>query len=159
VIIERLDPDADLGPIVEIERASFSAPWTEDMFRWELQNADVAAIWILKEADGRVAAFCCVWGVVDELHVNNVAVRPEARGRGLAIRLLEHVMAEAAGRGAERVTLEVRRSNQAALNLYQKLGFLVTGVRRNYYSDPVEDALILWRARDVTSGPPIPPTG
>jgi len=88
-----------------------------------------------------------------------VAVRPECRGRGLAARLLEHVMTDAVGRGAQRVTLEVRRSNLAALNLYEKLGFRVAGVRRNYYSEPVEDALVLWRRMAERPGPQVPPGG
>jgi [ribosomal protein S18]-alanine N-acetyltransferase len=145
VVIERLAPDADLQAVLEIERASFSSPWTLEMFRWELRNTDVSATWVLKTADAGIAAFCCVWVVLDELHINNVAVRPELRRRGLADLLLRHVMEEAVGRGATRATLEVRRSNIAGLRLYDRLGFTVRGMRPNYYSNPVEDALILWR--------------
>ncbi len=147
--IERLAPDADLDPVVEIERASFSTPWTADMFRWELRNNDVSATYVLKTVEGIVAAFCCVWLVLDELHINNIAVRPSYRRLGLARTLLEHVMHEATGKGATRATLEVRRSNAAALRLYERLGFEVTGVRPNYYTNPVEDALILWRSMPV----------
>ncbi len=144
--IERLDADADLEPVVEIERASFSTPWTPDMFRWELRNSDVSATYVIKTPDGLVVAFCCVWVVMDELHINNVAVRPEFRRRGLARALLAHVTDEAIRRGATRATLEVRRSNVAALRLYDRLGFTIGGVRRNYYTNPIEDALILWRS-------------
>ena len=144
--IERLDPEANLDAVVEIERASFNMPWTADMFRWELRNADVSATYVLRTADRTVVAFCCVWTVLDELHINNVAVRPELRRRGFAAMLLDHVMEEAARQGAVKATLEVRRSNIAALRLYDRLGFTVTGVRPNYYSNPVEDALILWRS-------------
>jgi ribosomal-protein-alanine N-acetyltransferase len=152
ILIERLDADADLGPIVEIERASFSMPWTADMFRWELRNDDVSATYVLKTAGGAIAAFCCVWVVLDELHINNVAVRPEFRRRGFARMLLEHVMDEATRRGATRATLEVRRSNVGALRLYERLGFSVAGVRPNYYTNPVEDALILWRCAPPPDG-------
>ncbi len=151
--IERLEPDASLDDIVEIERASFSTPWTADMFRWELRNSDVSATYVLRVPGGRVAAFCCIWVILDELHVNNVAVRPEFRRRGFAAALLEHVMAEAVRRGATRATLEVRRSNLAALRLYDRLGFTVRGVRPRYYANPVEDALILWRSIRETSEP------
>jgi ribosomal-protein-alanine N-acetyltransferase len=144
--IERLAPDADLGPILEIERASFSNPWTLEMFRWELRNSEVSTTWVLKVADGTVAAFCCAWVVLDELHINNIAVRPEFRRRGFARLLLGHVVDEAVGRGAAKATLEVRRSNASALRLYDRLGFTVRGVRPDYYSNPVEDALILWRS-------------
>ncbi len=144
--IERLGPEADLDAIVEIERASFSTPWTADMFRWELRNTDVSATYVLRTADRAIAAFCCAWRVLDELHINNVAVRPDVRRRGFASMLIEHVMAEAVGQGATKATLEVRRSNLGALRLYDRLGFAVSGVRPNYYSNPVEDALILWRS-------------
>ncbi len=155
ITIERLDPDANLDAIVEIERASFSSPWTAEMFRWELRNTDVSSTYVLRTADRAVAAFCCVWTVLDELHINNVAVRPAWRRRGFAIALLQHVMDLAARQGATRATLEVRRSNLAALRLYDRLGFTVTAVRPNYYSNPVEDALILWRALQTAedSGP------
>jgi ribosomal-protein-alanine N-acetyltransferase len=152
--IERLDPDANLDAIVEIERASFSTPWTPDMFRWELRNKDVSATYVLRTSDGTVAAFCCVWTVLEELHINNVAVRPEFRRRGFASTLLEHVMDEAVRRGATKATLEVRRSNVAALRLYDRLGFSVSGVRPNYYANPAEDALILWHSIRRTSVPP-----
>ncbi len=143
--IERLGPDADVEPIVEIERASFSNPWTPDMFRWELRNRDVASTWVLKTPDGRVAAFCCVARVLDELHINNVAVAPGDRRHGFGRALLEHVIEDAVARGVTRATLEVRRSNTAALELYDKLGFRQAGVRPRYYTNPVEDALVLWR--------------
>jgi len=155
VTIERLDPEANLDPIVEIERASFSTPWTADMFRWELRNAEVSATYVLRTADRAVAAFCCVWTVLDELHINNVAVRPGLRRRGFASVLLERVMEQAVSQGATKATLEVRRSNVAALRLYDRLGFTVSGVRPNYYSNPVEDALILWRSIRPVADPAI----
>ena len=144
--IERLEPEADLDALIEIERASFSTPWTPDMFRWELRNVGVSTTYVLRTADATIAAFCCVWTVMDELHINNVAVRPEWRRRGFAVALLTHAMDEAVRQGAARATLEVRRSNAAALELYERLGFQVAGVRRDYYTTPVEDALILWRS-------------
>ena len=154
VTIDRLDPEADLDAIVEIERASFSMPWTAEMFRWELRNTDVSATYVLRTADRTIAAFCCVWTVLDELHINNVAVRPALRRRGFAATLLERVMEEATRQGAAKATLEVRRSNIAALRLYDRLGFTVSGVRPNYYSNPVEDALILWRSMRRAAGGP-----
>ncbi len=153
--IERLDPDADLDAIVEIERASFSTPWTADMFRWELRNTDVSATYVLRTANRTIAAFCCIWTVLDELHINNVAVRPDFRRRGFAATLLEHVMEEAVRQGAAKATLEVRRSNIAALRLYDRLGFTVSGVRPNYYANPVEDALILWRSMRRAADKPL----
>jgi ribosomal-protein-alanine N-acetyltransferase len=137
--------EADLDDVVAIEQASFSSPWSRDMFKWELENVGVSYGYVLRTPDHRVAAFCTVWLVLDEVHINNIAVRPQSRGRGTGQILLEFVLRLAAGLGARRATLEVRRSNAAALKLYERLGFSVAGVRRNYYSNPIEDALILWR--------------
>jgi ribosomal-protein-alanine N-acetyltransferase len=159
LVFERLDAEADVEPIVEIERESFSTPWTADMFRWELRNRDVSATYVARVPGGRVAAFCCIWVVLDELHINNIAVARRARRQGLARRLLGHVIQEAVERGAMRATLEVRRSNQAALRLYERMGFHLAGVRPNYYSNPVEDALILWRSIGQTTKPPVPSGG
>ena len=89
-------------------------------------------------------AYCACWIVFDELHINSVAVDATRRRLGIARRLLEYVLAEAAAGGARGATLEVRQSNEAARKLYEGLGFRVEGVRRNYYQDPKEDALILW---------------
>ncbi|HSK08371.1 MAG TPA: ribosomal protein S18-alanine N-acetyltransferase [Vicinamibacterales bacterium] len=142
--VETLD-ERDLDEVLAIERASFSNPWTRDMFVWELQNRDVSYGYVLRTPDGRVAAFCTVWIVQDELHINNIAVHPDQRGQGAGLAVLRFVLRLAAGLGARRATLEVRRSNMAARRLYERLGFRIAGVRRNYYSDPAEDALILWR--------------
>ncbi len=133
-----------LDEVLEIERASFSNPWSRDMFLWELQNVGISYGYVLREPGGRVAAFCTAWIVHDELHLNNVAVGPAHRGKGAGQALLRFVLRLAAGLGAQRATLEVRRSNLPALRLYGRLGFRTVGVRKNYYSSPVEDALILW---------------
>jgi len=142
--VETLE-EHDLDEVLGIERASFTNPWTREMFHWELQNAGVSYGYVLRTPEWRVAAFCTVWVVMDEVHINNIAVRPECRGGGVGRSLLEFVLRMGEGLGARRATLEVRRSNSHALKLYEKLGFSVGGVRRNYYADPVEDALILWR--------------
>ena len=93
----------------------------------------------------RVVGFCAFWLVLDEIHINNVAVRPPLRGVGIGSALLHRALAEAKELGARRATLEVRASNEAARRLYERLGFYVAATRRNYYTNPVEDALILWR--------------
>ena len=83
--------------------------------------------------------------MLDELHINNLAVAPPYRRRGIGTGLLTHVLNEGAKLGAHRATLEVRRSNDVARHLYERLGFATAGVRRAYYTNPVEDALVLWR--------------
>jgi ribosomal-protein-alanine N-acetyltransferase len=139
--------EADLDEVLEVERASFSNPWSRQMFRWEMQNAGVSYAYVLRTPAWRVAAFCTVWLVLDEVHINNVAVRPECRGQGAGRALLLFVLRMGAEMGATSATLEVRRSNAAALKLYEGLGFKVGGTRRNYYTSPVEDALVLWLDR------------
>jgi ribosomal-protein-alanine N-acetyltransferase len=144
VVIERAG-DADLDAVVALELASFTNPWPRDTLARELAESTVTRLYVLRTAGQRVAAFCLCWIIVDELHVNTVAVEPSLRRQGLASRLMAHVMAEAARAGATRATLEVRRSNVAARALYERLGFTVCAVRPRYYEHPVEDALILWR--------------
>lgn len=92
-----------------------------------------------------IIAYCSVWLIFEELHINTLAVHPDWRRNGLASTLLRHVLADAVRQGADKATLEVRRSNEAARQLYERFGFETTAVRTNYYRDPVEDALILWR--------------
>jgi [ribosomal protein S18]-alanine N-acetyltransferase len=137
--------ESDLDEVLAVEEASFTNPWTRQMFEWELLNVGVSYGYVLRTPEWHVAAFCTIWVVVDEVHINNVAVRPECRGAGVGRALLSFVLRLAAGLGARRATLEVRRSNAGALKLYDGLGFSIAGVRRNYYANPVEDALILWR--------------
>jgi ribosomal-protein-alanine N-acetyltransferase len=144
-VIDRLESERDLDGVLEVEAESFTNPWTRDMYAWELQNRSVCHIYLLRLPDVPVAGFCAFWLVFDEIHINNVAVRPMFRGRGLGSALMRHVLAEARRLGARRATLEVRASNTAARRLYERLGFYVAATRRNYYTNPVEDALILWR--------------
>ncbi len=143
--IQRMRPDVDLEAVLEVEAASFTNPWTQDMFAWELKNPQVSHIYVLRAGEERVAAYCSCWLVDHEWHINNLAVRPEWRGRGLARALVDHVVREASRLGAHRARLEVRRSNDIARRLYEGMGFAVVGARRNYYTNPPEDALILLR--------------
>ena len=143
--IELLGGDDDLDGVLDVERESFTNPWTREMYSWELQNRAVCHIYVVRTADCRVAGFCAFWLVFDEIHINNLAMRPHYRGLGMGTALLTHVVSAGRDLGARRATLEVRASNEAALRLYERMRFFVAGRRRNYYSNPVEDALILWR--------------
>lgn len=145
IVIERLGGDEDLDAVAALESASFTNPWTREMLARELERGEVTRVYVLRFPGRRVAAFCACWVVHDELHINTVAVDGALRRRGLAARLMDYVMRDAAREGARRATLEVRRSNEAALALYERLGFEVTAVRPRYYSHPEEDALILWK--------------
>jgi ribosomal-protein-alanine N-acetyltransferase len=143
--IAPLAGDDDLTGVLEVEQESFTNPWTREMYAWELRNRGFCHIYVVRDDAGRVIGFCTFWLVFDEVHINNVAIRPGFRGQGIGTALMRHVFAEGTRLGARRATLEVRASNGGALRLYERLGFSVAGRRRNYYSSPVEDALILWR--------------
>jgi ribosomal-protein-alanine N-acetyltransferase len=143
--IEALDGEQDLDGVLSVEAESFTNPWTRDMYTWELQNRSVCHILVVRTQECPVAGFCAFWLVFDEIHINNLAMLPRFREQGIGTALLHHVLAEAKELGARRATLEVRASNEGARRLYERLGFYVAGTRRNYYSSPVEDALILWR--------------
>ena len=140
---EPADPDVDA--VMALESASFTNPWTRDTLLWELENSDVTRGYVLRDQDRGILAFCLCWVIFDELHINTLAVAPEFRRQGLATALLTGVFADAVEAGAGKATLEVRASNEAALELYRRLGFQVSARRPGYYSKPDEDALILWR--------------
>ena len=144
-ICERVTREDDLDAVVALEAASFTNPWTREMLARELEPPTAARVYVLRAPGVRVAAFCSCWVLVDELHVNTIAVRGDLRRQGLGRRLMECVLDTAYREGVTRATLEVRESNTAALALYRTLGFTVRGVRRRYYTHPEEDALILWR--------------
>lgn len=143
--IEPLVAGPDLDAVLAIETESFTSPWTREMYVAELRNVGVSFCYVARDDAGQVAGFCSFWRVLDELHINNLAVSARYRRRGIATKLLTHVLHEGAQLGAHRATLEVRRSNEVARQLYERLGFATAGVRRAYYTNPVEDALVLWR--------------
>ena len=145
VTVERLASPADLDGVLALEEASFNNPTSREWYEGELKRPEVCFIYVLRTPDTPVAGFCAFWLVIDQAHINNLAVLPELRGQGLGTQLLEAVIAEAAHLGAILLTLEVRQSNAPALRLYEKAGFYREGVRKNYYTNPVEDALILSR--------------
>ena len=144
-IVEPMSSPSELDAILEIERASFLNPWTREMYLAELDNEGVSYCYVIRNPLQEIVGFCSVWCVIDELHINNIAVALAHRGVGAGTTLLKTVLREGARLGAGRATLEVRRSNEAARRLYERLGFAVAGVRRDYYTHPVEDALVLWR--------------
>jgi ribosomal-protein-alanine N-acetyltransferase len=143
--IDLLSSPGDIDAILAIEHESFTNPWTREMYQAELENRGVSFCFLAKDQTGRIVGFCSVWRVLDELHINNLAVLPEHRRAGVATALLERALEHAVQSGAIRATLEVRRSNDAARLLYERFGFTVAGIRRGYYTKPVEDALVLWK--------------
>lgn len=142
--VDRLRPPVtpeDREAVIGIEAESFTNPWTASTFDAML-NTPVSELFVARGEAGRILAFCACWVIGDELHINTIAVQPPVRRQGIAYELLRRVLELTR---ANRATLEVRRSNEAALALYDKLGFQVTAVRSNYYENPQEDGLILWK--------------
>lgn len=135
----------DLDEVCRIESLSFPTPWPRSLFTEELKNplshSYVASI----EEDHKriVVGYIIYWVVLDEAHIINVAVHPEYRRKGIGEGLVSFVIETCKGLGLERIFLEVRRSNVAARRLYRKLGFEVIGVRKGYYSDTKEDAIVM----------------
>jgi len=143
--IEPLTSPDQIDDVLAVEESSFSNPWTRDMYLSELENRGVSFCFLARDDAQRIVGFCSFWRVLDELHINNLAVLPAMRRAGIGLALLTRVLQEGAIMGARRATLEVRRSNTAARLLYERFGFAIAGIRRAYYTNPVEDALILWR--------------
>jgi [ribosomal protein S18]-alanine N-acetyltransferase len=147
--IEPLTAADEIDAILAIEQASFTNPWTREMYLAELKNEGVSFFYLARDKGRRIVGFCSFWRVLDELHINNLAVVPEFRRLGVASGLLRRVMDEAARFGIRRTMLEVRQSNTPARQLYEKFGFVVAGTRSKYYTNPIEDALVLWREEPV----------
>jgi ribosomal-protein-alanine N-acetyltransferase len=134
---------ADLDAIDAIERSSFPQPWPRETFAGEL-GREWARVDLVRR-DGRVIGFCNYWLVTTELHILAIATHPDERGRGIATLLLRHVLDTAIAAGCALATLEVRRTNTAAIALYERAGFKTVHVRARYYQDDGEDALVMLR--------------
>lgn len=148
VVIEPLRRE-DLPEVLAIEVASFALPWTPEMFESELARGDISENLVARLAEAGtpspVVGYICVWVVGEELHINNLAVSPRWRRRGIAGALLEAALDRGRARGARCAFLEVRASNVGAQALYRRYGFESAGVRRRYYDRPIEDAVIMRR--------------
>jgi ribosomal-protein-alanine N-acetyltransferase len=135
----------DIDQALAIEQASFSMPWSRNLFLSEFRSPRVSTLIVaLADAPVRtVIGFTVFWIVADEMHILNLAVSPEFRRKGIARKLVLAALNHAHKKGARRAFLEVRVSNAAAQKLYSTLGFTGTGVRREYYDSPVEDAVVM----------------
>ena len=144
--------EADLNQVLQIERASFADPWTEESFRRLLGGHPAIFQVIEYPPDLRVAGYVIAFAVGEDAELLNVAVEQEFRGRGLAGQMLDAVLIELGGLGVRTAFLEVRESNSAARALYESRGFTEIGRRRNYYRRPVEHALVMRRILEVAAG-------
>lgn len=144
----------DLPAIMAIERRSYSLPWTESVFRRELEELPQSHLLVVEDAAGgdeelglAIIGYAVWWEVVDECHIANVTVSPAARRQGVGRYLVEEMMRTAKQMGIVRATLEVRVSNEEAITLYEKCGFTSVAIRQRYYPDNNEDALVMWKER------------
>lgn len=139
-VIRRMTME-DVDAVAAVEAATFPTPWSRSAFVSEMNN--VAARYLVAEVEGRVVGYAGAWIILDESHITNIAVLSDYRGRGYG-RLLTHGLLQyLSNLGAAYATLEVRKSNEVAQNLYVSLGFLRLGVRKRYYEDNQEDAIIM----------------
>ncbi len=133
----------DIDDVMEVERLSFTSQWTAEMYRYEIVENPLA-YYIVAEENENVIGFFGMWIVAKEAHVTNVVVHPEARGRKIGDRLMQEAIQFVRSMDGTKMTLEVRVSNEIAQNLYRKYGFQNGGIRKNYYTDDGEDALVMW---------------
>ena len=143
--VDLMGPE-DLPEILEIERDSYPSPWTRGMFEGELKTRHAQCLTAKMQIEGRtiIAGYIVFWLVADEAHLHNLAVRRQCRRQKLGWNLMALMRRIAYDLGIRKITLEVRASNMAAIELYRQCGFVVKGRRPNYYSDTHEDALIMW---------------
>jgi len=135
----------DLTAIEEIERDSYPTPWSRSMFAGELSKPSSICLGAIDVETNRLVGYLIISRYVDAWHVMNIAVTDEFRRRGIATRLMERLFEITSGDGRRGYTLEVRVSNDAAIRLYESLDFKARGLRRGYYTDNREDALIMWK--------------
>ena len=136
--------EEDVAQIHEIEKMCFAMPWSEESILHDVKENVVARWLVMDDGAGRVLAYAGMWLVLDEAHVCNIAVHPEHRRRGYGRQILDALIALARETSMRMMTLEVRRSNEAAQRLYHRAGFLDVGYRKRYYEDNREDALIMY---------------
>ncbi len=138
---------ADLDQVHRIDVISFTLPWSERSFRYELTNNPAARLWVAEVTEEPhqelVVAMLVMWFIIDEVHIATIAVHPEWRQSGIGRRLLATALLAAQEEGAIKAFLEVRRSNTPAQEMYRRFGFEIAGVRPRYYKDNMEDALLL----------------
>ncbi len=133
---------ADIEHVSRIERQSFPTYWSTQAYVTELQNP--CAVYLVAVLDDQVVGYGGQWVIMDEAHITTIAVLPDLRGKRIGERILSEMLRVALRRGATRATLEVREGNEAARRLYEKYGFVEVAVRKAYYPDNNENALIMW---------------
>lgn len=134
---------ADLDDVLNVSSLSLKESWSKDSLEKELTNP--LAKYMVAEVDDKVVGFAGLWAICNEGHITNIAVHPNYRGNGIGSKLVESLINNSDSWYINSLTLEVRTSNKVAQNLYKKYGFQEEGIRKNYYQDNNEDAIIMWK--------------
>ena len=134
----------DIDQVTEVEKLSFPSPWPRSTFEVELRDNLFAHYFVVVQGE-TIVGYAGMWMILDEAHVTNIAVHPDYRGLNFGKRLVRELIVQAFKLGANRITLEVRVSNSVARKLYKDLGFYEAGIRKGYYSDNNEDAVVMWK--------------
>ena len=142
IVIEKMTVD-DIDNVVEVENNCFSIPWSKESFLRELKNNEIALYLVAKVAD-KAVGYIGTWKVLDEGHITNLAVHSDYRNLGIGGMLISELLSLCRNEGINSFTLEVRKSNEIARRLYEKFGFNERGIRKGYYEDNNEDAVIMW---------------
>jgi ribosomal-protein-alanine N-acetyltransferase len=141
LLIRKMTLD-DIPTVIELDQISFSLPWPERTFRFEVTDNAASRCWVA-EVDGRVVGMLVGWLLVDEIHIATIATHPDFRRQGIGRRLLSHALSRALDEGARSSFLEVRESNLVAQQMYRQFGYEATGRRKRYYKDNDEDAILM----------------
>lgn len=142
LVIRKMEA-ADIQGVMEVELSSFQSPWPEDIFYQEVVHNQHAHYFVM-EVDKRIVGYAGLWIVIDDAQVTNIAVMPDFRGRNLGEKLFGFIAGQAVNLGVKRLSLEVRESNVVAQKMYRKFGLVPGGIRKSYYSDNQEDAIVMW---------------
>lgn len=133
----------DLEQVSRLEALCFTMPWSIKSFEEILHRTD--AVYVTAREEEKIVGYCGAYVILDEADINQVAVEPSCRNKGIGRKMMEVLLQKLEKAGADAVTLEVRKSNEAAIALYESLGFATEGIRKNFYERPVEDGLIMWK--------------
>lgn len=133
----------DLEQVSRLEALCFSMPWSRKSFEEALHKS--GAVYVTAKEEGKLVGYCGAYVILNEADINQVAVEPFSRKKGIGRKMMEVLLQKLEKAGADAVTLEVRKSNEAAIALYESLGFVTEGIRKNFYEKPVEDGLIMWK--------------
>ena len=141
-VIRKMDL-SDIDQVLKVEKSSFVSTWTRDIFQQEIALNQHAHYYVL-ELEEQIIGYIGMWAVFEDAQITNIAVLPDFRGKKYGEKLFGHACKQAVAMGVERLSLEVRVSNTVAQNLYRKFGLVAGGIRKGYYTDNQEDAMVMW---------------